>query len=127
SSYLPLIWDKYLIQYQLIDLSMLGTVGGALAGVLLYQFGIYVWHRSMHKSNVLWRVFHQMHHSVERVDTYSAFMFSPMDMIGYMALGSLLLVLVAGFTPQAATVTLLANTFFSMFQHSNIRTHIWIG
>lgn len=106
---------------------MLGTVGGALAGVLLYQFGIYVWHRSMHKSNVLWRVFHQMHHSVERVDTYSAFMFSPMDMIGYMALGSLLLVLVAGFTPQAATVTLLANTFFSMFQHSNIRTPMWIG
>ncbi len=127
SSYLPLIWDGYLAAYQLIDLTGLGTIWGALIGVLLYQLGVYVWHRSMHKSDVLWKVFHQMHHSVERVDTYSAFIFSPMDMIGFTALGSFLLVLVAGFSPQAATVIILVNTFFSMFQHSNIRTPAWLG
>lgn len=127
SSYLPLIWDGYLAAYQLIDLTGLGTIWGALIGVLLYQLGVYVWHRSMHKSDVLWKVFHQMHHSVERVDTYSAFIFSPMDMIGFTALGSFLLVLVAGFSPQAATVIILVNTFFSMFQHSNIRTPAWFG
>lgn len=127
SSYLPLIWDGYLAAYQLIDLTGLGTFWGALIGVLLYQLGVYVWHRSMHKSDVLWKVFHQMHHSVERVDTYSAFVFSPMDMIGFTALGSFLLVLVAGFSPQAATVIILVNTFFSMFQHSNIRTPAWLG
>jgi sterol desaturase/sphingolipid hydroxylase (fatty acid hydroxylase superfamily) len=81
----------------------------------------------MHKNNLLWRVFHQMHHSVERLDTYSAFIFSPMDMIGFTVLGSLLLVLVAGFTPQASTIILLTNTFLSMFQHSNIRTPLWFG
>lgn len=127
SSYLPLIWDGYLAAYQLIDLTGLGTIWGALIGVLLYQLGVYVWHRSMHKSDVLWKVFHQMHHSVERVDTYSAFVFSPMDMIGFTALGSFMLVLVAGFSPQAATVIILVNTFFSMFQHSNIRTPAWLG
>ncbi len=127
SSYLPLIWDGYLAAYQLIDLTGLGTIWGALIGVLLYQLGVYVWHRSMHKSDVLWKVFHQMHHSVERVDTYSAFIFSPMDMIGFTALGSFMLVLVAGFSPQAATVIILVNTFFSMFQHSNIRTPAWLG
>lgn len=127
STYLPLLWDEYLVKYQLIDLTGLGTLWGAIAGVLLYQFGVYVWHRSMHKSNVLWRVFHQMHHSVERVDTYSAFIFSPMDMIGFTALGSLFLVLVAGFTPQAATIIILVNTFLSMFQHSNIHTPAWLG
>lgn len=127
SSYLPLIWDGYLAAYQLIDLTGLGTIWGALIGVLLYQLGVYVWHRAMHKSDVLWKVFHQMHHSVERVDTYSAFIFSPMDMIGFTALGSFMLVLVAGFSPQAATVIILFNTFFSMFQHSNIRTPAWLG
>ncbi|HLT51603.1 MAG TPA: sterol desaturase family protein [Arenibacter sp.] len=127
STYFPLLWDGYLAQYQLIDLTGLGTLWGGLAGILLYQFGLYVWHRSMHKNNTLWRVFHQMHHSVERLDTYSAFIFSPMDMIGFTALGSLLLVLVAGFTPQAATVIILINTFLSMFQHSNIRTPTWLG
>lgn len=95
SSYLPILWDEYLSTYQLLDLTSLGTIGGAIAGVLIYQFGVYVWHRSMHKNHVLWRVFHQMHHSAERMDTYGAFLFSPMDMIGFTALGSLLLVLVA--------------------------------
>jgi sterol desaturase/sphingolipid hydroxylase (fatty acid hydroxylase superfamily) len=35
------------------------------------------------KSNILWRIFHQMHHSAERLDTYGAFYFSPYDMIGF--------------------------------------------
>lgn len=127
SSYLPMLWNTYLSAYQLFDLTVLGTLWGAIAGVLLYQFGVYVWHRAMHKNNLLWRVFHQMHHSAERVDTYGAFLFSPMDMIGYTVLGSLLLVLVAGFSPQASTIILLANTFFAMFQHANIRTPYWLG
>jgi len=127
SSYLPMLWNTYLSSYQLLDLTALGTVWGAIAGVLIYQFGVYVWHLSMHKNNVLWRIFHQMHHSAERLDTYGAFLFSPMDMIGYTVLGSLLLVLVAGFSPQASTIILLTNTFFSMFQHANIRTPVWLG
>lgn len=127
SSYLPLLWNGYLSQYQLFDLTGLGTLGGALVGILIYQLGVYIWHWSMHKSNLLWRVFHQMHHSTERLDTYSAFVFSPLDMIGYTILGSLTLVLAAGFSPQASTVILLSNTFFSMFQHSNIRTPVWVG
>jgi sterol desaturase/sphingolipid hydroxylase (fatty acid hydroxylase superfamily) len=127
SSYLPIVWNGYLSEYQLFDLTGLGTLWGATIGILLYQLGVYVWHRSMHTSNFLWRVFHQMHHSAERIDTYSTFIFSPMDMIGFTALGSLLLVLVAGFSPQAATVIILFNTFLSMFQHSNIRTPVWLG
>jgi sterol desaturase/sphingolipid hydroxylase (fatty acid hydroxylase superfamily) len=127
SSYLPMLWNTYLSAYQLFDLTVLGTAWGAIAGIMLYQFGVYFWHRSMHNNNLLWRVFHQMHHSAERVDTYGAFLFSPMDMIGYTVLGSLLLVLVAGFSPQASTIILLANTFFAMFQHANIRTPFWLG
>lgn len=127
SSYLPLLWDAYLADHQIFDLTSLGTIGGAITGILLYQLGVYAWHRSMHSSNLLWRIFHQMHHSAERVDTYSAFLFSPLDMFGFTLLGSLLLVLVAGFTPQASTIILLVNSFFSMFQHSNIRTPVWLG
>lgn len=127
SSYLPMLWNEYLSAYQLLDLTGLGTLGGAIAGIMLYQFGVFAWHWSLHRSNLLWRVFHQMHHSAERLDTYGAFLFSPMDMIGYTVLGSLLLVLVAGFSPQASTIILLTNTFFSIFQHANIRTPVWLG
>ena len=68
-----------------------------------------------------------MHHSAERVDSFGAFYFSPMDMIGFTFLGSLCLVVVAGFTPEATTLIILGTTFLGVFQHSNIKTPQWLG
>lgn len=127
ASYLPLIWDNYLAPFQLFDLTGLGTIAGGVVGILLYEFGVFVWHRAMHKNNKLWKIFHQMHHSTERVDTYSAFYFSPLDMISWTALGSICLVLIIGLSPQAATVTILIANFLGMFQHTNIKTPTWLG
>jgi sterol desaturase/sphingolipid hydroxylase (fatty acid hydroxylase superfamily) len=127
SSYLPLLWDQHLARYQLIDLSGLGTVGSAAIGLLVYELCAYGWHRWMHGSDLLWRGLHQMHHSAERLDTFGAFWFSPLDMIGWTAVGSLSLVLLVGVTPQAATLLLLGITFMGMFQHANIRTPRWLG
>ena len=127
SSYLPLLWSEHLARFQLLDLTALGTWGGAAVGLLVYEAGVYWWHRRMHGSNVLWRLFHQMHHSAERLDTYGAFWFSPADMVGWTVLSSLCLTLIVGVTPEAATVVLLATTLLSIFQHSNIRTPRWLG
>ncbi len=127
STYLPLLVDGYLAQYQLFDMSHLGTLGGTLLGVLLYEFGVYVWHRMLHNSDFLWKTFHQMHHSAERLDAAGAFYFSPMDMIGWTLLGSLCFALVVGLSPQAITAVLLTTTFLGMFQHANIRTPHWLG
>jgi sterol desaturase/sphingolipid hydroxylase (fatty acid hydroxylase superfamily) len=88
---------------------------------------MYAWHRGMHGSTLLWRGFHQMHHSAERLDTFSAFWFSPLDMIGWTALFSVCLTLGVGLAPEATTMVLLATTFFSVFQHANIRTPRWLG
>jgi sterol desaturase/sphingolipid hydroxylase (fatty acid hydroxylase superfamily) len=127
ASYLPLVWDKYLAPYQLFNLSALGTLAGALVGVLLYEFGVYVWHRAMHKNDRLWKMFHQMHHSAERIDTYGAFYFSPLDMIGWTVLGSICFTLIIGLSPRAASVTLFAINFLGIFQHTNIKTPTWLG
>lgn len=127
SSYLPLFIDPILEPYRLLDLTELGTAGGAIVGILLYEFGIYVWHRAMHSTNFLWRTFHQMHHSAERLDTYGAFFFSPLDMIGFTLLGSVCFTLLIGIDPRAITLILLATNFFSIFQHANIRTPHWLG
>jgi len=127
SSYLPLFTDPYLEAYRLLDLSNLGAFVGGLIGVFLYEFGVYVWHRALHTSNFLWRTFHQMHHSAERLDTYGAFYFSPLDMIGWTVLGSLCFALLVGLSPQAITVTLLVTNFMGMFQHANIETPRWMG
>jgi sterol desaturase/sphingolipid hydroxylase (fatty acid hydroxylase superfamily) len=127
SSYLPLIWDEHLARYQLFDLNHLGPVTGALIGLLVYELLIYVWHRAMHGSNWLWRSFHQMHHSAERIDTFGAFYFSPLDMAGFTLIGSLSLSLVVGLSPQAVTLFLFASMFLGIFQHTNVRTPRWLG
>ncbi len=127
SSYLPLIWNEYLAAYQIFDLNFLGDYGGAVVALLVYELGVYGWHRSMHKSNLLWKVFHQMHHSAERVDTYGAFYFSPMDMLGFTILTSLAMVWVAGFTAYASIYAIYGATFLAVIQHANIKTPQWMG
>ena len=127
SSYLPLLYASWLPSTQLLDLSKLNIVLAASLGVLLYELGMYVWHRSMHKNNALWRIFHQMHHSAERLDTFGAFYFSPFDMIGFTLLGTVCFSFVVGLAPQAVTIVLLVTNFLSIFQHANISTPTWIG
>ena len=127
SSYLPLITDPFLSSYQFFDLTGLGDVGGGILAIFLYEFAVFVWHRAMHKSDFLWRVFHQMHHSAERMDTYGAFYFSLTDMIGFTFLGSICLALLIGVTPQAVTIMLLGTMFLGIFQHTNINTPQWLG
>jgi sterol desaturase/sphingolipid hydroxylase (fatty acid hydroxylase superfamily) len=127
SSYLPLLTDPFLAKYQFFDLTSLGNVGGGILAIVLYEFGVFIWHRAMHKSDTLWRIFHQMHHSAERIDTYGAFYFSLFDMIGFTFLGSICLALLIGVTPQAVTIMLLGTMFLGIFQHTNIKTPQWLG
>lgn len=126
SSYLPLLWSKSLAPYQIFDLAIFGTWGGALVALIVYELGVYLWHRAMHRYEALWRVFHQMHHSAERLDTFGAFYFGPWDVLGWTLLSSLCLTLL-GVSAQATTVFLLATTFLSIFQHANIHTPRWLG
>lgn len=127
STYLPLLCGKLLAGMRLLDLTGLNTWAGALVGVLVYEFGSWAWHRTMHRSDFLWRTFHQMHHSAERLDTYGAFWFSPLDMIGWTAVTSVSLVGVVGLSPEAVTLALYATTFLGIFQHTNVKTPQWLG
>jgi sterol desaturase/sphingolipid hydroxylase (fatty acid hydroxylase superfamily) len=127
STYLPLFYEAWLPTSQLIDLSEINPVVAGVAGILLYELGVYVWHRAMHRNNKLWRIFHQMHHSAERLDTYGAFFFSPLDMTGFIVLGTVCFSFVAGVPAQSITIILLVTNFFSIFQHANIKTPKWIG
>jgi sterol desaturase/sphingolipid hydroxylase (fatty acid hydroxylase superfamily) len=127
SSYLPFAWTEALAQWQLFDLTAVGTAAGAAIGIVVYEAGVYVWHRSMHGWSALWRAFHQMHHSAERIDTFGAFWFSPLDMVGWTALSSVCLTSIVGVSPDSAVIVLYVTTFLSIFQHANVRTPRWLG
>jgi len=127
SSYLPLLYSEWLPETQVIDLTGIDVALASVLGILLYELGMYAWHRSLHTSNTLWRTFHQFHHSAERLDTYGAFYFSPLDMIGFTLLGTLCFSVIMGLPPKAVTVFLLVSNFLSIFQHANIKTPVWFG
>ena len=126
SSYLPLLWGETLAPLQWFDLSAWPTWAAVALGLLAYEFGAYFWHRSMHRFTPLWRTLHQMHHSSERLDVASAFWFSPLDMVTWTLLPSVVLAIL-GLPAQAATTTILLITFLSMFQHANVCTPHWLG
>lgn len=127
AGYSPILWDNRLGAYTLFDASSLPLHISIPVGFLVLQLGIYAWHRTMHNMDVLWRFFHQMHHSAERVDIFGAFYFHPLDMLGWAFIGSLMLVGVFGLSGEAAAIVNTMAAFCSMFQHTNIRTPHWLG
>ena len=127
ATFAPLFWDGWLGEHRLFDASTLPLWAQILFGFLALEFGIYAWHQTMHNVDPLWRWFHQMHHSAERIDIWSAFYFHPLDVIAFTFVGSLALVLGFGAGAEAAVAVNLLATFCSMFTHANIRTPRWIG
>lgn len=126
SNYFPLLWSDVLADLQPWSLAELPLWLQVLCGLLAYEFGLYWWHRSLHGSNLLWRFFHQMHHSAERLDTFSAFWFSPLDILGFAFIGSLALSFM-GIGSEAAVIVLYITLFLAVFQHTNVRTPHWLG
>jgi sterol desaturase/sphingolipid hydroxylase (fatty acid hydroxylase superfamily) len=127
SATLPLFWDGWLGEHRLIDATGLGTFGGAVVGFLAYQLVSYTWHRTMHSVPFLFRWFHQMHHSAERVDVLGAMYFHPLDLIGFTFVGSFSLVMLVGVTGEAALIAGVVTFIVATFQHANIRTPRWLG
>ena len=123
----PFMWDRLFAQYTLFDASSLPIWAQIGGGYLLMNLGMYVWHRSMHGSDLLWRHVHQMHHSAERIDIWGAYWFHPLDMTGWALLGSLVLVGVFGISAEAGVVIGLLGSFMAMFTHANIKTPYWLG
>jgi sterol desaturase/sphingolipid hydroxylase (fatty acid hydroxylase superfamily) len=127
STVAPLLWLDFVAAHRLMNLESLGIVGGAALAVVVTQLVAYWWHRTMHHTPLLWRWFHQMHHSAERIDVFGAMYFHPLDVIGFAVVQSVVPFFVLGVAPEAALVAGVVGTFFSLFQHTNIRTPRWLG
>ncbi len=127
ATFSPLLWDGWLGQHRLFAADTLPLWAQIAGGFLALEAGIYAWHRTMHNTPFLWRWFHQMHHSAERVDIWGALYFHPFDTLGFTLVGSLALVLGFGVSAEAGIVINLVATFLGLFQHANIRTPRWIG
>lgn len=121
---LPVAW---LEQHRLVDASHLGVPLGVVVGYAVVSFLSFLWHRSLHRFPLLWRLFHQIHHAPKRLDLSSAVMFHPLDGFMFTVVQVLALTLVIGLDPLAAAITGYVAMFYSLFQHWNVKTPRWLG
>jgi sterol desaturase/sphingolipid hydroxylase (fatty acid hydroxylase superfamily) len=120
-------WADLLGDWHLLDGGVLGIAGGAVAGVLVYEFFHYWYHRSAHRWSWLWRAGHQMHHSAESLDAFGANYLHPLDAAVFASISSLVMFPLLGLPAEAGVIAVLFLTFNAMFQHANIQTPHWLG
>jgi len=120
-------WGTLLEGIHLVDGSALGIVGGALTGILVYELVHYWYHRAAHNVPFLWRLAHQMHHSVESHDAFGAYWLHPLDTFFFTTWSSLVFFPLLGLAPEAGALAGAFLTFNAMFQHANLKTPRWLG
>jgi sterol desaturase/sphingolipid hydroxylase (fatty acid hydroxylase superfamily) len=121
-------WERWAARASLLHLSE--HVGPALGGLIAYfiaTFVFYWWHRARHESDVLWRFFHQIHHSPQRLEVITSFYKHPIEMAVNSLIGSALVYALLGLTPEAGAVYTLCTALGEFFYHTNVTTPRWVG
>jgi sterol desaturase/sphingolipid hydroxylase (fatty acid hydroxylase superfamily) len=97
---------------------------GALPTVMLTTFLTYWSHRIQHRFDFLWRLGHQLHHGVARVDIASAMIFHPIDLAVQVTM-TLLAAVILGVSANVAALAGGLGFFIAVFQHWNVATPRW--
>ncbi|MBY0529639.1 MAG: sterol desaturase family protein [Rhabdochlamydiaceae bacterium] len=120
-------WDRWLVKFQPWALHDLGNYLGGLLGYLAITFVFYWWHRIRHRSGFLWRWLHQIHHSPKRLEIITAFYKHPFELIADSILCSLIVYVLLGLNPIAASYAVLLSALAELFYHWNVKTPYWVG
>ena len=123
-----LTWDRWLADWSIWNAeTVLGETGGALFGYVAITFIYYWWHRARHQIPFLWRAFHQIHHSPQRLEIITSFYKHPLEIFANAGLSSFILYVLCGLGPQSAVYAILLTGIAELFYHWNVKTPYWIG
>lgn len=120
-------WDGWMVRHRPWSADGLGVTGGAVVGYLAITFVFYWWHRWRHEFSVLWRWFHQVHHSPQRIEIITSFYKHPLEILTNSVLSSAIVYLVVGLGPAAAAQAVLLSGLAELVYHWNVRTPYWLG
>jgi len=120
-------WDHWMHDKSLWNAQALGTTGGALLGYFVITFVYYWWHRFRHDVYFLWRWFHQVHHSPQRIEVITSFYKHPVEIIVNSVLSSAILYMLVGLDTKAASLAILMTGLAELFYHWNVKTPYWLG
>ncbi|MEL7237587.1 MAG: sterol desaturase family protein [Planctomycetota bacterium] len=122
------VLDDFIQRIQFFRLDdHVGVAGAAVLGYLLVTFIYYWWHRWRHEVPVLWRWFHQVHHSPQRIEVVTSFYKHPNEIFVNAALSSLILYVLAGCSPTSASYAVLLTGLAELVYHWNVSTPRWMG
>lgn len=91
------------------------------------SFFAYWWHRWMHYSDLLWRVFHQLHHSPSRVESLTAFYIHPFDGVAATFVNAICAYVIVGASAAGAAWGLLFAGLYNLYIHLDQRSPRWLG
>ncbi|MCU0868440.1 MAG: sterol desaturase family protein [Burkholderiales bacterium] len=121
-------WERWLGSASVFHLSdHVPAWAGGLIAYFIATFVFYWWHRWRHESDLLWRLFHQIHHSPQRLEVITSFYKHPGEMVVNSILGSLLVYTLLGLSPAAGAAYTLCTALGEFVYHTNIRTPRWLG
>ena len=121
-------WERWLSSASLFHLSsQVSNVSAGLIAYFIATFIFYWWHRLRHESDRLWRIFHQIHHSAQRLEVITSFYKHPVEMVVNSIISSLLVYTVLGLSLEAAAIYTLCTALGEFFYHANVRTPHWVG
>jgi sterol desaturase/sphingolipid hydroxylase (fatty acid hydroxylase superfamily) len=123
-----LTWERWLASVSVFHLSQ--HVSPAVGGLIAYfiaTFVFYWWHRWRHEHDFLWRGFHQIHHSPQRLEVITSFYKHPGEMIVNSIIGSLLVYTFLGLSLEAGAIYTLCTALGEFFYHTNVKTPRWVG
>lgn len=118
---------EWLHEHRLVNGESLGVARGIVVWYVFNTFVTYWYHRLQHRSTVAWRLLHQVHHGVPRVDIPSALVAHPFDVIVSATLSILVTALLLGLHPRAVDIIGVLQFFIALFPHWNVRTPNWVG
>ncbi|MBQ4835752.1 MULTISPECIES: sterol desaturase family protein [Pseudoalteromonas] len=96
-------------------------------GFVLTSFVAYWWHRAMHKSDFLWRTFHQLHHSPRRIEALTSFYMHPFDGAAATFLNAFCCYFILGLDASGTAVSLICAALYNIFIHADLKTPYWLG
>jgi len=126
NSWSLLVPKDWLRNHRLLNCEKLG-LGGLAIWYPVNTFATYWYHRFQHRFSLAWRLLHQVHHGVPRVDIPSALMAHPLDVIVSTTSSIVVTAFLLGLDPRAIAVASVLQFFIALFPHWNVRTPKWAG
>lgn len=115
-------------RHSLFDVeTLVGPVGGAVLTFLAASLVAYWWHRAAHRSTLLWRLFHQLHHSPSRIEAHTAFFVHPLDAAAATLITGAIGYGLFGIGASGMALALLLAGLFNLVIHMDVSTPRWMG